>query len=189
MALVGALSSLRASVLRHISVPAQSAAAQQSVGEACSLIFRRGFAEGTYLDKSQVTDRVLEVTKSFGSKVDASKVRIAAKRCSPMTMLHLQLRRDGSGVSRCCAVPQAIPPPPGIAWQLSPHAGFGSAVRNIVFARPLHACADASSATESERCTRFRSVVLTPDVAGVAECELQGAGFGFFGHRRGGDGV
>lgn len=83
MALVGALSSLRASVLRHISVPTQSAAAQQSLGAACSLVFRRGFAEGTYLDKSQVTDRVLEVTKNFGSKVDSSKVSTACLSWPP----------------------------------------------------------------------------------------------------------
>ncbi len=87
MALVGALSSLRASVLRHISVPTQGAAAQQSLGAACSLIFRRGFAEGTYLDKHQVTDRVLEVTKNFGSKVDTGKVSIAPLRWWAMTVL------------------------------------------------------------------------------------------------------
>ena len=86
MALVGALSSLRASVLRHISVPSQGAAAQQSLGAACSLIFRRGFAEGTYLDKGQVTDRVLEVTKNFGSKVDSSKVSAASPRWPSMTV-------------------------------------------------------------------------------------------------------
>ena len=113
MALLGALSSLRASVLRHISVPAQSAAAQQSVGAACSLIFRRSFAEGTYLDKNQVTDRVLEVTKNFGSKVDSSKVRTATRRCNPMTMLRLHSRIDGSGrVHMQRADPAPIPPPP-----------------------------------------------------------------------------
>ena len=94
MALVGALSSLRASVLRHISVPTQTAAAQQSLGAACSLIFRRGFAEGTYLDKSQVTDRVLEVTKNFGSKVDSSKVSTTRLRWRPMTVWHARLHND-----------------------------------------------------------------------------------------------
>ena len=110
MALVGALSSLRASVLRHISVPAQSAAAQQSVGAACSLIFRRSFAEGTYLDKSQVTDRVLEVTKNFGSKVDSSKVSTVTRRCNPMTMPQPQLHKDVRKMSRCCELIQNHPP-------------------------------------------------------------------------------
>ena len=74
MVLVRALSSLRASVLSKISIPAQSSIAQQSVGGAFSLNIFRGFAEGTYLDKSQVTDRIISVTKNFG-KADVSKVR------------------------------------------------------------------------------------------------------------------
>ena len=41
----------------------------------------RGFATSTYLDKSQVTDRVLEVVKNF-DKVDKAKVGITH-------MLHL----------------------------------------------------------------------------------------------------
>ena len=118
MALVGVLSSLRASVLRHISVPTRSAAAQQSVGAACSLIFRRDFAEGTYLDKGQVTDRVLEVTKNFGSKVDAGKVSTATRRCCPLTILLSQLQCDAQWRDKMLAFAlQAMPPPPGVAWQ------------------------------------------------------------------------
>ena len=42
---------------------------------ACSAL--RSFASGTYLDKAQVTDRVLNVVKSF-AKVDPAKARLTA---------------------------------------------------------------------------------------------------------------
>lgn len=74
MALARTLSSLRASVLSKVRLPVQGSIAEQSLGAACSLNIYRAFAEGTYLDKSQVTDRIISVTKNFG-KADAAKVR------------------------------------------------------------------------------------------------------------------
>ena len=74
MALARGLGSLKASVLNQVRLTAQGSIAQQSLGAACSLNLYRAFAEGTYLDKSQVTDRIISVTKNFG-KADTSKVR------------------------------------------------------------------------------------------------------------------
>ena len=51
---------------------------------ACSAL--RSFASGTYLDKAQVTDRVLNVVKNF-AKVDPAKARHApglrTRSCNP----------------------------------------------------------------------------------------------------------
>ena len=70
MALLGALHTLRSSLLARVSLPASRV---QAVGAAGALSLLRGFAESTYLDKHVVTDRVLEVVKNF-DKVDPSKV-------------------------------------------------------------------------------------------------------------------
>jgi NADH dehydrogenase (ubiquinone) 1 alpha/beta subcomplex 1 len=72
MALLGALHTLRSSLLARVSLPLSRVPAV-SVGAAASLSLVRGFAESTYLDKHVVTDRVLEVVKNF-DKVDPSKV-------------------------------------------------------------------------------------------------------------------
>ncbi len=72
MALARALNSLRASVLSHVSVPVSSSSFQ-AAGACASLKFVRGFAEGTYLDKAEVEQRVLNAVKNF-DKVDPAKV-------------------------------------------------------------------------------------------------------------------
>ncbi|KAK9822252.1 hypothetical protein WJX81_007157 [Elliptochloris bilobata] len=72
MALARALSSLRASVLSRISIPV-SGNSLQTAGASASLKFWRGFAEGTYLDKAEVEERVLKAIKNF-DKVDPEKV-------------------------------------------------------------------------------------------------------------------
>ena len=47
----------------------------EAVAPAVSLQFLRFFADASYLDKNEVTDRVLNVVKNF-EKVDSAKVRI-----------------------------------------------------------------------------------------------------------------
>lgn len=69
MALSQAASSIRALVLRHMRIPVQT-----NAGAASSLAILRGFAGGAYLDKDDVTERVLHVAKHF-QRVDAAKVR------------------------------------------------------------------------------------------------------------------
>ena len=73
MALARALSSLRASVLARVSIPVHGSS-WQTAGTRPSLEFLRGFAEGTYLDKTEVEERVVNAIKNF-DKVDPSKVR------------------------------------------------------------------------------------------------------------------
>jgi NADH dehydrogenase (ubiquinone) 1 alpha/beta subcomplex 1 len=67
---------LRQAVLRHVRLPVQSAAGWggSSSGQAAvSLAAVRFFAGGGYLDKDEVIQRVLDVTKHF-EKIDASRV-------------------------------------------------------------------------------------------------------------------
>lgn len=76
MALTCALSSLRRGLLSHLRLPLQSAAPLAAPGSGLggslgSLV--RGFAGGGYLDKDDVTTRVLHVTKHF-EKIDPAKV-------------------------------------------------------------------------------------------------------------------
>ncbi len=71
MALAGALSGLRSAVLANVRIG--SSRTQQTVGKAACLTLLRGFAEGTYLDKGQVTERILDVVKNF-DKVEPTKV-------------------------------------------------------------------------------------------------------------------
>lgn len=68
-----ALAGLRNAVLSHIRLGVSSHA-QQTLGGVYSLTSLRGFAEGTYLNKSDVTERVLHVVKNF-DKVGEHKVR------------------------------------------------------------------------------------------------------------------
>lgn len=70
------LRTLQQGVLASLRVPVGPAAAAASLG-ALQLV--RGFADASYLDKNEVTDRVLSVVKNF-EKVDAGKVR-AFCRC------------------------------------------------------------------------------------------------------------
>lgn len=64
---------LRAGVLATARVPLNPSLAQQAAAPA-SLQFWRGFADASYLDKQEVTDRVLGVVKNF-EKVEEGKVR------------------------------------------------------------------------------------------------------------------
>ena len=69
MALVRALAAIRAGVLSRVQI---SPSVITTVGGAASLSLCRGFAEGTYLNKDDVTERVLKVVKNF-EKVDPAK--------------------------------------------------------------------------------------------------------------------
>ena len=61
---------LRQAILKHVRIPVQ----QTSNPAAAALSsFWRGFAGGGYLDKDEVTERVLNVAKHF-EKVDPAKV-------------------------------------------------------------------------------------------------------------------
>lgn len=75
MAVSSAVLAFKQGLLRHVRLPLQ----QQSIfGSAAaagtSLSLWRGYAGGGYLDKDDVTSRVLEVTKHF-EKIDPAKVR------------------------------------------------------------------------------------------------------------------
>lgn len=72
MALARALTAVRTGVLSHLRVPANFSATQHQAGPA-SWQCVRGFA-GTYLDKNEVTERILNVVKNF-EKVEQSKAR------------------------------------------------------------------------------------------------------------------
>lgn len=79
MALVQrAFASLRGAVLANLRIPASS---PQTAAAPISLQILRSFADASYLDKNDVTDRVLNVVKHF-DKVDAGKVRLViSKSC------------------------------------------------------------------------------------------------------------
>jgi hypothetical protein len=68
---------LRQAVLRHVRIPLQQTSSNPAAAAVSS--FWRGFAGGGYLDKDEVTQRVLHVTKHF-EKIDPAKVRAAAGR-------------------------------------------------------------------------------------------------------------
>ena len=85
MALSQAASSIRALVLRHMRIPIQT-----NAGAASSLAIFRGFAGGSYLDKDDVTQRVLHVAKHF-QRVDPGKV------CGFVVRVRLSLACDAAG--------------------------------------------------------------------------------------------
>lgn len=68
---------LRRAVLQHVRIPVQQAQAGSNPAAAALSSFWRGFAGGGYLDKDEVTQRVLHVTKHF-EKIDPAKVVPAA---------------------------------------------------------------------------------------------------------------
>lgn len=70
LALARALASIRSGVLNQIRIPVSSC--QEAAGDLSSLL-SRGFAEGTYLSKDEVAERVVNVVKHF-DKIDAGKV-------------------------------------------------------------------------------------------------------------------
>ena len=67
------LAALRSGVLASVRIPPSFAAAQQ-VGAPTALQALRGFADASFLNKDEVTQRVLDVVKNF-EKVEASKAR------------------------------------------------------------------------------------------------------------------
>ena len=87
MALARALTAVRTGVLSHVRVSANLGATQQQASPA-TWQFVRGFA-GTYLDKNDVTERVLNVVKHF-DKIDQSK----ASTLTPQSL--------GEHAEKCC---------------------------------------------------------------------------------------
>lgn len=69
----------RNALLKYLRVEARPAAVgntRRLIGAAFTQVFRRHFSEevrGSFLDKSEVTDRVINCVKNF-QKVDPSKV-------------------------------------------------------------------------------------------------------------------
>ncbi|GBF88807.1 acyl carrier protein mitochondrial-like [Raphidocelis subcapitata] len=63
---------LRRALLTHIRMPLQQTSSNPAAAAVSS--FWRGFAGGGYLDKDEVTQRVLHVTKHF-EKIDPAKAR------------------------------------------------------------------------------------------------------------------
>jgi NADH dehydrogenase (ubiquinone) 1 alpha/beta subcomplex 1 len=95
MAVSCAVAAFKQGLLRHVRLPLQ----QQSIfGSAAaagtSLSLWRGFAGGGYLDKDDVTSRVLEVTKHF-EKIDPAKVRPPGPAAGS---------RKGARASCCCLI-------------------------------------------------------------------------------------
>eukprot|EP00897_Mesotaenium_endlicherianum_P004397 jgi/Mesen1/3986/ME000210S03230 len=64
---------VRSSVLQHLRLSSGSLRSAQSVLPGTRRLFAENAAAGTFLDKQEVTDRVLTVVKNF-QKVDPSKV-------------------------------------------------------------------------------------------------------------------
>jgi NADH dehydrogenase (ubiquinone) 1 alpha/beta subcomplex 1 len=81
MAVSSAVSAFKQGLLRHLRLPLQQQSLFGSaVAPGTSLSLWRGFAGGGYLDKDEVTSRVLEVTKHF-EKIDPAKVCPRVARC------------------------------------------------------------------------------------------------------------
>lgn len=83
MALGRTLAAVRAGVLAHLRLPVLNLQ-HQAAPASWQLV--RGFAEGTYLNKDDVTERVLSVVKNFDQKVDQSKVRCSVS--AVLTCMH-----------------------------------------------------------------------------------------------------
>lgn len=70
-----AAAAVKQGLLRHLRMPLQQACNSSSnAGASAGLTLWRGFAGGGYLDKDEVTQRVIDVTKHF-EKIDPGKVR------------------------------------------------------------------------------------------------------------------
>jgi hypothetical protein len=78
MALAQALFTIRSGVINNLRVPVGGL---QAATGSLSTIFSRGFADGTYLNKDDVTERVLSVVKNF-DKADPAKVGCSCS-CPP----------------------------------------------------------------------------------------------------------
>lgn len=86
MALSSAAAAVKQGLLRHLRMPLQQACSSSNVGAGLGLSLWRGFAGGGYLDKDEVTQRVIDVAKHF-EKIDPAKVGWAHGR-------HLQSSLD-----------------------------------------------------------------------------------------------
>ena len=75
MALSSTVQALKSGLLRQFRLPLQQAYVAGNGSAAASLNNWRGFAGGGYLDKTEVTDRVINVTKHF-EKIDPAKVNL-----------------------------------------------------------------------------------------------------------------
>jgi NADH dehydrogenase (ubiquinone) 1 alpha/beta subcomplex 1, acyl-carrier protein len=84
MSLSAAAHAVRAAVLRHMRLGVQGQVVAAGGLGAASLAFARGFAGGHFLDKGEVTERVLNVTKHF-EKIQADKVRACARALASTT--------------------------------------------------------------------------------------------------------
>lgn len=84
MAVSSTVAAFKQGLLRHLRVPIQQQSLFGSaVAPGTSLSLWRGFAGGGYLDKDDVTQRVLEVTKHF-EKIDPAKVRTCVASGGPL---------------------------------------------------------------------------------------------------------
>lgn len=109
MILSRALIAIRSGVISHVRLPVGGV---QAAAGSLGLAISRGFAEGSFLNKDDVTQRVLNVVKNF-DKTDPAKARrpcpnngVGLSQCSPvfdaagrpiataLLLLHLVLHCD-----------------------------------------------------------------------------------------------
>ena len=121
MALQAGVSLLRQAVLGHMRVPVVAAVGTSSSLPTLNHIITRGFGGG-FLDKTQVTDRVLHVTKHF-EKIDASKVRAGCCGFAEMQAYAVQLRvpLGCTCVHQPCGARPIINRPGVRAWRHGAH--------------------------------------------------------------------
>lgn len=75
MALARAFAGLRQQVLSHVRIPVNPVFAAAATGAGCIGAIRR-FADSTYLDKKEVTERILNVIKNFDNIKNPEKVSL-----------------------------------------------------------------------------------------------------------------
>lgn len=96
------MAALRGAILKHVRVRVAAGSAAPAVSVPFSQLFRRCLSEevkGTFLDKSEVTERIIKVVKNF-HKVDPSKVS---------TFAHFSLKNlSNLGIVRYLIVPQVL---------------------------------------------------------------------------------
>jgi hypothetical protein len=77
MALARAFASFRQKVVSHVRIPVNPALLVAPVAGSC-LGALRSFADSTYLDKQEVTDRILFIIKNFDNVKNPEKVSVLA---------------------------------------------------------------------------------------------------------------
>jgi acyl carrier protein len=181
MSLSAAAQAVRAAVLRHMRLGVQG---QQAAGGAFSLAFTRGFAGGHYLDKGEVTERVLNVTKHF-EKIQADKVRwllrcrggSSSRRWRARTRRRERRRRKRGEVRRSrsnlgrtrpfFALPLSFSPRPPMPAHARAHDAAERRREAVFCARvaehsPSCRRAAAADAADGARACVFRRRCLTP---------------------------